>query len=525
MGTPELNSGIQDLLDGTLPKEARAELFEALDQSTEARALYLDFVHLQLVLDASVQAPPSISENVIPMDRILARQKRKALRIAAFSAAAAIVLAGLISLFVQLPDAPVARFKVSPQTQFMLTHRAVEGEGPPQGKVLEVGSRLELLEGTLELTFASGVRGIVQAPAEISMAHDDRLNLRHGSAWFEVPPGAAGFQVDTADFLVTDLGTEFGVLSDEGEPAEVHVFRGSVEITDHRTDSEAFTLAAYEARRAIDKGGWEPIEADPPAFLTYLPSSPQETLPPHLHWSFDDDGEPLAVAGTHRVATRTETSYSPAGIQLDTVPGRVGDALRLDGSKGFARTNWYGIGGDKARTVAFWLKLPSTRFLPKGSPLVVWGWNRLDPGSTNSKWEILAHRGEGAGRDNNTYLRLHISRPIFISATPIADGEWHHIAVVYNGKLDALGRPLVRFYIDGTRDAASYRHYYIQDPRKAGPQPVDTATDPASADPVTFGGTIRPHFGDQNQFKGEIDELYIFDGVLPEREIRKLANP
>ncbi len=82
----------------------------------------------------------------------------------------------------------------------------------------------------MELEFASGVRGIVRGPADLTLQREDLLDLANGTAWFEVPADAVGFKVNTPDLILTDLGTEFGIISESNFLDEVHVFDGKVEV-------------------------------------------------------------------------------------------------------------------------------------------------------------------------------------------------------------------------------------------------------------------------------------------------------
>ncbi len=167
------------------------------------------------------------------MDRLLERQKKRALRIATFSGAAAVIAALVVSVYTILPGPPTARFVISPKTEFTLTHNTPEGEKVPDGRVMEPGSRLLVKRGTVQLNFASGVHGIVRAPADLTLREEDLVGLSHGTVWFEVPEEAVGFKVDTPEFLLTDLGTAFGIFSGHDRPDEVHVFEGEVEIKRH----------------------------------------------------------------------------------------------------------------------------------------------------------------------------------------------------------------------------------------------------------------------------------------------------
>ncbi len=76
------------------------------------------------------------------------------------------------------------------------------------------------------------MKALVEGPAEFILKSKDRVDLKYGTAWFQVPEGAQGFTVSTQNMEVVDLGTEFGVLirEEEGHRDQVHVIKGLVEV-------------------------------------------------------------------------------------------------------------------------------------------------------------------------------------------------------------------------------------------------------------------------------------------------------
>jgi len=58
-------------------------------------------------------------------------------------------------------------FTTAPGTQFTLVHGG--SDNAPEGMALVKGSQLQLTQGTVELTFGSGVKSIVTAPALLGL--------------------------------------------------------------------------------------------------------------------------------------------------------------------------------------------------------------------------------------------------------------------------------------------------------------------------------------------------------------------
>ena len=486
---------IQDLVDGTISQEDYEILSAELKSNPEAMQLYLDYVDLanMVALDAEEKAEFT---SVISIDQVINRQKRRSMKVAVLSAAA-ILMIGLVTmrLFFVAEKAPLLVFETSPGTQFELTHSG--GNDDLEGAVLEEGSRLTLSQGTVELTFESGVKSIVMAPADFTLHDDDTLFLNKGTAWFQVPKGAEGFTVKTKDLDIVDLGTEFGVLAKPGEHDEVHVLKGKVEVTAKRLRMESATIVAGEARRIDPVGRLVAIPAKATAFITNLPKSL-----PYLHWSFDN--EEMQVEGTHPSAVDVVSTFQGAP---ESCSGKVGDALRL-GDGQHVDTDWPGFGGNRPRTVAFWIKLPKGGQPQDFAGIVGWG----DNAGKESKWSVLVHqnRSDSKGKISIFWGNVSIQTGHVIPAE-----SWHHVVMSDAGKVDENRRPIVQIYLDGKQ---------MDTPRRGKfKDPVNTVTYTNDAVPFTIGSTIRhPRIAHRRRYlQADLDEIFIFDGVLSKAQVRQ----
>lgn len=284
----DLRARIQSLLEGTLDPDEVVRLDAELRESREARALYLQYASLLSALEEQASSHAAIAHvPVIPIERLLARQRKRMMR-NSLLAAAAVILISAVGFWLKMAAphaAPVASFRLGPDSSFMLSH--ADGDKAPQaGNTLSAGSRLRMTHGTMEAEFASGVRCVIEAPCDISVLADDRLAMAEGLAWFEVPPQAVGFTVETPRLTVVDLGTEFGLLAPAGGSHEVHVIKGAVEIsakTSNRSP-QTITLRAGEARRVGIRGGGGTERVALRRFFTVLPES--VPIPNH---SFETD--------------------------------------------------------------------------------------------------------------------------------------------------------------------------------------------------------------------------------------------
>lgn len=94
---------------------------------------------------------------------------------------------------------------------------------------LHAGQTLKLTQGLAEITFSSGVRVILEAPATLDVSAYNESSLRNGRMTAMVPDGAEGFRVNMDSMAIIDRGTEFGLYAKNDGQVEVHVFDGLVE--------------------------------------------------------------------------------------------------------------------------------------------------------------------------------------------------------------------------------------------------------------------------------------------------------
>lgn len=87
---------------------------------------------------------------------------------------------------------------------------------------------LHLIQGHAEITFKSQAKVILEAPAKINLVNENAARLDSGILTANVPKPAQGFAVTTSSVLITDLGTEFGLMVNKDGVAEVHVITGEV---------------------------------------------------------------------------------------------------------------------------------------------------------------------------------------------------------------------------------------------------------------------------------------------------------
>ena len=136
------------------------------------------------------------------------------------------------------------------------------------GAAVPGGQALQLTHGAAEFIMHSGVRLLVEAPAELVVeptgvaAPQGTVGLKSGRLCAVVPPQAVGFEVITPTARVTDHGTVFGVHAG-AHATEVHVFKGEVE-TQSATSSPTGAATPAAASMKLRSGEAARLSAGAP---------------------------------------------------------------------------------------------------------------------------------------------------------------------------------------------------------------------------------------------------------------------
>lgn len=119
-------------------------------------------------------------------------------------------------------------------------------------KGLFLGEEVELISGVAEVSFEQGAVVLIQGPTSFTPTSTNALHLTTGKLIAEVPPSAAGFEVDTSLGLIRDYGTEFGVQMDSAAGLQMHVFEGEIGVMLRYSDNtlgDETKLLANEAAK------------------------------------------------------------------------------------------------------------------------------------------------------------------------------------------------------------------------------------------------------------------------------------
>lgn len=426
-------------------------------------------------------------------------------RVWPWAAAAGLAATGLWLAANRDPAARVTRLEAAVWTNPQASART----GDPVGD-----QRLSLASGLAEVTFARGARMLVEGPAELDVRGPQHAFLHQGRAVTRLPAGSRGFILESPRGPLVDQGTEFAVNVGSSGDTEVHVLEGRVEA---RPDGPGQTLNLTRDQAArLTPGNIERFTADAAGFVTDLPLLDPGAIG-FLHWSFDEGRGDVSVNRGH--------GLGPAGAaaRLLTFPaggrgpvwsqGQFGRGLYFNGRDDFVECEFTGIGGTRARTVAFWVKVPRDSRTTEGYAIVNWG-TMEQPGHA---WQVSINPMAKDGPLGR--LRLGVNRGWVVGTTDLRDDRWHHCAVVmYGGHRPDAGTHIL-LYVDGELEPAA---------RKAVME-IRTATDTARAHNLWLGRNLN-YEGVNWQvdggpfFRGCLDELFVFDAALDQERIRFLMK-
>lgn len=380
------------------------------------------------------------------------------------------------------------------------------------GSHLKSGQHLSFESGLVELQVGKRGKMIVEGPADLEFAAADKSILHRGRVVMRVTPAGHGYRMETPGGAVVDLGTEFAVsVGDKGD-TETHVLEGEV---------EAFPNGGNKVLLTKDKAlsfahGGESIPADLGEFYTAMPPTHAKTVN-QIHWPLDtitsegttpalSDGMPPGPKDFHLLSRGSfPPPYGSEGV--------FGRALRFDGNQAYAESDFLGIGGAAPRTVSFWVKVPKDFKPEEGFAMLSWG--RFLSEHPGGVWQIAINPIKESGPIGR--IRVGTHRGQIVGTSDLRDDKWHHVAaVLYGGSQPNVGTHVL-VYLDGKLEPISRRALR------------EISTDVDAANHGVWLGRDITNTGDIPQdnrrfFRGDIDEVYIFDAALSQSDIVRLKD-
>lgn len=400
-----------------------------------------------------------------------------------------------------------------------------QGESPVQlGEWLEPGS-YQLSGGTVIMALDVGGTARIESPASFTIVSGDRIRMNSGTlqARFEEP--GQGFTVETPEGVIVDLGTEFLVDVQDRE-SRVQVVEGLVRA---EVQSETRDLKENEAV-SITAGTLKPLatrDAEPMAD-EFANGEPVR----FYQWNFDEVQDDTFL--THGANDSAQYALRPGlpGRAPERIDGVVGQAIRFSGTGEFLESDYRGVAGSRPRTVAAWVRIPADASPPESYGWAGWG-RQAGRYSGSRKWQISwnpqvrLERWKQPLSPGSTVGAVRTEfGPGWVNGTrDLRDGQWHHVVSIFIGGEDPDVATHIRHYVDGRLEEASG---YMR-------SKVETRADEESmmllvgshlgraqgARRQADGKTPRkpPYF---TGFRGDVDELYIFEGALTPVQVWRL---
>jgi hypothetical protein len=519
----ELNELCNAVVDGTLTEAQKTRLTTWLAASDAARRYYVRAMGLSASLcsyasEMQVEAPDAV-----------ARAKIIRLGVSSWpgllAAAAGVTLAFYVFWQRQSREPAFPGSQASEYVARLTGEKDCRWAGAAPSvrpaNCLRKGQALELAAGFAEITFDSGAQVILEGPASLDLNSAWDATLRRGTLKANVPTEAMGFRISNPSVEVVDLGTVFTMIADGSGAADVLVIKGMVE-TSSRDGADQRTIVLHESQsRHFGRSGISNV-SDPEqkfARLTQpVPLERFERATKYVHWSFDEAGGDILKADAFDAGLPAFDGrlYEVSNNVPETLrpEGRWQRALRFNGYL-FAKAAFPGISGTSARTVLFWVKVPENAHLPNAYAMVAWAANTPKLGShpVHIGWNRNATEGAIG------VLRTDYGGGFALGATPLRDGRWHHVAVVFVPGEDDI--PIeVKQYVDGRFEGEG----------KPSPPGTEVAEKFREQNASSIGNTVwlgcrigndGPRRG---RFLGEIDELCIADRALAPQQIVQLMK-
>ena len=281
MNTSDFQNLIQRLLDGEITADEFAALEAELLENPEAIEAYRIYAGLHCGLERQGEIDAAIRHSpVVPIDRVLAMQRRRVAKISLLAAAAVVMISGLVLWRIMTPGTPAyqATLRSAPGSSFIISQNGEDGGSTK--RILAQGSTIRLDHGAIELALPHQVRATLEAPSTLTLVDDHTVDLDRGRVFFEVrSTEGRGFTVVTPHQRIVDLGTAFGVdLPTGSDQANLHVFEGSVRIDDLEGKP---TKAVIAAPRFVVLDGTrvsKELEDTPVSFRKQLPDKVETIL-------------------------------------------------------------------------------------------------------------------------------------------------------------------------------------------------------------------------------------------------------
>ncbi|WP_346188582.1 LamG domain-containing protein [Rubritalea halochordaticola] len=229
-----------------------------------------------------------------------------------------------------------------------------------------------------------------------------------------------------------------------------------------------------------------------------------------MHWSFDHtEGNAYPAEGSMPGVELAAASPRTARVEDNKVPGKYGAGVTFRKFENELMTKHPGIGGDRPRTVACWIKVkkaPRERTIRTN----IVGWGDRDVMLYNRQRWQLAVMGDGDGASNLTVVGAGAHR----TNSKLENGEWYHVAAVWDPGAKPPETGVMRVYINGQEQKLGVYQKGVWPNTKVGQEAL----------PIVIGATMTLENNNRSTFHGAIDELFIIEGAIGQDQVIQLME-
>ncbi len=404
-------------------------------------------------------------------------------------------------------------------------NESLRERSPREGDTLGAET-LKLVSGTAQIQFFSGAMMTVEGPAEIELRSAWEAACFSGAVRMKVPPAARGFKLQALSSEIIDLGTEFGLLVEDGK-SHVEVFDGEIAVR-HAEEAERKIQKGEALGLALEgfseQGNRDAIEfPDPERFVT---RAVDETKLDFQRWESHRDSlsrDPRLIA-FYTFDQDPVTSLIPnlkipgsedcegAVVLAETVAGRwPGLKPALEFRRPGARVRVNLPGEFPAFTFASWVRIDSldrwysALFMGDGYETGEPHWQIRDDGAMMLS-VMVDDTQENPGAPNDAgFHRVYYSPPMWNLSM---SGQWLHLASVFDPE-----NRRVSHYVNGERiHRQEIEDRFFIDTLRIGNAEIGNWGQPFKENP-TFA--IR-------NLNGRMDEIAVFGEALQDEAIASL---
>lgn len=503
---PDADTLIQRYLEGTLSGAEAGELHALLQDNPLLGEKLLQHFEMDAMLRAT---KPLAAPGEIIRPALLPKRRFTFATVSSVAALAACLALAGTWVVLSLPKQAAEDFTASVAVLTRGVNLEWESAAIAPGTPLSPGW-LKLKSGIAQIEFYQGARVVMEGPAELRIVSSGEAVCNRGKLSAHVPPQAKGFRIQTPKGSIVDLGTEFG-LEVSGDDAEVHVFKGEVELHPPSApvialkegqaavlaETKSATLVANASNFvSLDEFDSRAESSNRAQFERWRVAAAKLDNDAALRLRFDfQDDESHRVLRNHATGGE-DGSIVGASWTTGRWPGKgalefrhISDRVRLSAPAEV-----------KALTMAAWVRVQGLD-RPLNSLFMSEGW-----GERKIHWQI-AHDGRIRLGVAGAHGRGHQDCDTAAYFTPERFGRWTHLAVVFDPQAKE-----VRHYANGTL----LSRVSLQDasPIKPGIAELGNWNDRSA-----LGNRVAIR-----HLSGTIDEFALWDRVLNAEEIAALAR-